>query len=225
MVILKTCEFAVELTKKKNNVSFTYFLYKLPLTSYLLTEYASGILIVSPVRAVWPAIPTPKGTTISSSSERTASSTVESDVTSNNLDTKTLWSFDPRTKNSEHRSALVRILTLTRILWLNRLISNSLEMSRMSSIKSWRSSSLSSSDLRSVAVFGGTSPRRVFNLSSAWRSLTEWARLTRASGLRTFPGKLSFLTWLTCRAVRDPGLWDLLAIHWSTIDEVAFLSK
>ena len=168
--------------------------------------------MVSPVAAACPAIPTPKGTQISSSSDLIDSSSVDLDVTSNSLDTRTLFSREPRTRKSEQRSEFVSILTFTRILWLNMLMSSSLAISLINSINSSFSSKSRSLDLRRAGKEGFLSsradPNNEFSLPSVLRI-----------GLT-----LSLWRWFTCMA-RDPGRCDLLLIQLSTIEDVAFRSK
>ena len=176
------------------------------------------MLIVSPVAAVCPAIPTPKGTQISSSSDLIDWSTVDSEVTSKSLDTRTLFSREPRTRKSEQRSAFVRILTFTRILWLSMFMSSSLAMSLINSINSSFSSNSPSWDLRR-GIEGFLPSRADPNIEFSL------PLVKLPSVLRLIWGfVLSLCRWFTCMA-RDPGLWDLLLIQLSTIEDVAFRSK
>ena len=103
----------------------------------------------SPVAAVYPTIPVPKGIRISS--KPCMSSSFDSAFTSNTFDTRYRGpSFGPWRRNSEHRSPLTRILTFCRILWQRLVESKSLEISLTSSMSNSFSSSCKSStrDLR-----------------------------------------------------------------------------
>lgn len=103
----------------------------------------------SPVSAVYPTIPVPKGILISSNP--CMSSSFDSAFTSNTLETRYRGpSFGPWRRKSEQRSPLRRILTFCRILWQRLFTSKSFEISLTSSINNSFSSSCSSStrDLR-----------------------------------------------------------------------------
>ena len=197
------------------------FIRRWDLNIFLIpTEYASLMLIDSPVAAACPAIPTPKGTQISSSSDLIAWSTVDSEVTSKSLDTKTLLSLEPRTRKSEQRSAFVNILTLTSILWLSIFMSNSLAMSLINSMNNSFSSNSPSFDFRrrrgtDIFLSSRSEPNMEFSLPLV--KLLSFLSIT-------WDLTLSLLTWLTSMA-RDPGRCDLLLIQLSTIEDVAFRSK